>query len=81
LEANNRRLPFVCMRTILDTAGQDLTGAALADENGHVRLLAAAKTLIKNPAMVVEVARLVRNLRLAADSMTVALEAVLRRID
>jgi len=81
LEANNRQLPFVCMRTILDTAGQDLTGAVLADENGHVRLLAAAKTLIKNPTMIVGVARLIRNLRLATDSMAVALEAVLRRID
>ncbi len=76
LEAQRRGLPFVCMRTILDTAGEDVSGAQLADQNGHVRPLAAAKALITNPRMIIGVAHLLRNLRLATRSLASALEAV-----
>jgi len=79
-EAAARGIPFVAMRTIMDTVEHDLAGASLADENGKVRPLKAAATLIRNPAMVAGVIRLVRNLRQAADSMAVAVEAVTRQL-
>ena len=79
-EAAARNLPFVCVRTILDTAGEDLAGANFADENGNIRVKAAAKALITNPAMIAGVARLLRNLRIATNSMADTLAAVLRRI-
>ena len=78
IEADNHGLPFVHLRTIMDTAAQEVIGADLADENGKVRVMAAAKTLLKNPGKIVGVARLVRNLRLASTSMAVAIDAVAR---
>jgi adenosylhomocysteine nucleosidase len=80
LEAERRGLPFVCMRTILDTAAEDVVGARLIDQDGRVRPLAAARALITNPRLIIGVARLVRNLRLATHSMAAALEEVLPRL-
>jgi adenosylhomocysteine nucleosidase len=80
LEAERRGLPFVCMRTILDTATEDVVGARLADQDGRVRPLAAAKALITDPRMIIGVARLLRNLRLATYSMASALEVLLPRL-
>ena len=80
LEARRRGLPFVCMRTILDTAAEDVVGARLVDQDGHVRPLAAAKALITSPHMIIGVARLLKNLRLATNSMASALEVVLPRL-
>jgi len=76
LEAVARGIPFVAMRTIMDTVEHDLAGAGLADENGNVRPLKAAATLVRNPAMVAGVVRLMRNLRQATRSMALAIEAV-----
>jgi nucleoside phosphorylase len=81
LEAHRRGLPFVCMRTILDTAAQELAGAMLADEYGRVRPLAAAKALLSQPSIVAGALRLVRNLRIATDRLAAAAEAVLTRIE
>jgi nucleoside phosphorylase len=78
IDAHSRGLPFICMRTILDTAGEDLPVANLIDEHGHVRPFAAAKALIRHPGIVVGVARFGRNLRLATRSLAVATEAVFR---
>lgn len=80
LEAQRRGLPFVCMRTILDTAGEDVVGARLIDQEGRVRPLAATKALIASPRMIIGVAHLVRNLRLATHSLASTLEAVLPRL-
>jgi adenosylhomocysteine nucleosidase len=80
LEVSAHGLPFVCMRTILDTAEQDVAGAALADEEGHVRPLPALRALLTNPAMVVGVYRLVRALRLSTHSLAQSFEAVMRRV-
>jgi adenosylhomocysteine nucleosidase len=80
LEAERRGLPFVCMRTILDTASEDVIGARLIDQNGRVRPLTAAKALITNPRMIIGVGHLLRNLRLATRSLASALEAVLPRL-
>jgi adenosylhomocysteine nucleosidase len=80
LEAERRGLPFVCMRTILDTAGEEVIGARLVDQNGRVRPLAAAKALITSPRMIIGVGHLLKNLRLATHSLASALEAVLPRL-
>jgi hypothetical protein len=80
LEAQRRGIPFVCIRTILDTAGEDVVGAALADENGRVRPLAAAKAVISNPGLVAGAARLLRNLRLATNALAETLEIVVPEI-
>ena len=79
-EAAARGIPFVAMRTIMDTVDHDVAGATLADENGKVRPLKAAGALARNPAMVPGVIRLVRNLRQATQSMAVAIDAVTRRL-
>lgn len=81
LEAQRRSLPFVCMRTILDTAAEDVVGARLLNQDGRVRPLAAAKALVATPRMIIGVAHLVRNLRLATRSLASALEAVLPRLE
>lgn len=81
LEAERRGLPLVCMRTILDTAGEEVVGARLIDQNGRVRPLAAAQALITNPRMIIGVARLLKNLRLATNSLASTLETVLPRIE
>jgi len=80
LEAERRGLPFVCMRTILDPAGEDVVGARLVDQNGRVRQLAAARALITSPRMIIGVVRLLRNLRQATHSLASALEAILPRL-
>jgi nucleoside phosphorylase len=80
LEAQRRGLPFVCMRTILDTAEADIVGAQLVDQNGRVRAPAAAKALISSPRIIIGVAHLWRNLRLATRSMASALQAALPRL-
>jgi adenosylhomocysteine nucleosidase len=80
-EAAARGIPFVALRTIMDTVEHDLAGAGLADENGKVRPFKAAATLVRNPAMVAGVVRLVRNLRKAADAMAIAVEAVARSLE
>jgi nucleoside phosphorylase len=80
LEAATRGLPFVCMRTILDTVDQELVGARLADEYGHVRPRAALQALVTNPGIVVGLYRLLRNLRLSTHALANAFEQVARRI-
>jgi adenosylhomocysteine nucleosidase len=74
-EAAARGVPFVALRTILDTAAQNLEGAMLADEHGRVRALHAARALLGNPRLIGASFRLMRNLRLASASMAVAVEA------
>jgi len=80
-EAHRRSLPFVCLRTILDAAGDELAGAALADENGRVRPLAAARTMVTNPSMLIGAARLMRNLRSSTRILAAVTESVLQRLE
>jgi adenosylhomocysteine nucleosidase len=79
-EASARGIPFVAMRTIMDKVEHDLAAAGLADENGDVRPLKAAATLMRNPAMVAGVVRLMRNLRRATRAMALAIEAVMQPV-
>jgi adenosylhomocysteine nucleosidase len=74
-EAAARGLPFVVLRTIMDTAAQNLEGAMLADEHGRVRPLQAVRTLLGNPRLIGASLRLMRNLRVASASMAAAVEA------
>ncbi|MGH7880107.1 MAG: hypothetical protein ACREQD_11515, partial [Candidatus Binataceae bacterium] len=75
-EAARRGLPFVCVRTIMDTAAQDLEGAMLADDDGRIRVLKAARALIGSPRLIGASIHLMRNLRVAAASMADAVEVV-----
>jgi nucleoside phosphorylase len=77
LEAERRGIPFVCLRTIMDTATESIDGARLADENGRVKPLAAAAALISQPSLVLASMRLTRNLRAATRSMAQAVGAAL----
>ncbi|MGO9268112.1 MAG: hypothetical protein ACLQBA_25010 [Candidatus Binataceae bacterium] len=77
LEAVSRGIPFVCLRTIMDTATEGIDGAQLADENGRVKPLAAAAALIAQPRLVLSSMKLIRNLRAATRSMAEAISVVL----
>jgi adenosylhomocysteine nucleosidase len=77
LEAAKRELPFVCIRTIMDTAVDEIEGAYLADENGRVKHLAVAAALMTKPRLVISSMKLMRNLRTATRSMSDAVAAVL----
>jgi adenosylhomocysteine nucleosidase len=78
LESAKRDLPFVCIRTIMDTAVDEIEGAYLADEDGRVKHLAVAAALMTKPRLVIASMKLMRNLRAATRSMTEAIAAVLR---
>ncbi|HJU09568.1 MAG TPA: hypothetical protein VJ728_01760 [Candidatus Binataceae bacterium] len=78
LEAYRRGLPFVCMRTVLDTAAEDIAAAGFIDRDGRVQPLAAARTLVSSPRTVIQVFRLVRNLRIATNALALVVEAVVR---
>jgi adenosylhomocysteine nucleosidase len=80
-EAVARGIPFVAIRTIMDTVEHDLAGAGFADENGKVRPLKAAAALARNPAMVPGIIRMVRNLRKASEAMAVAVDAIAHRLE
>jgi hypothetical protein len=78
LEATRRKLPFVCLRTIMDTAVDEIEGAYLADENGRVRLRALGAALIRQPRLLTASIKLMRNLHAATRSMTEAVAACVK---
>jgi nucleoside phosphorylase len=80
-EAAVKGIPFACLRTILDTAIEDLPGASLADENGRVRPFAAAHAIVTNPAIITAGIRLLRNLKIAANAMGEAVAAAIKERD
>lgn len=77
LEAAKRKLPFVCIRTIMDTAIEEIEAAYLADENGRLNHLAVAAALMTKPRLVISSLKLMRNVRTATRSMTQAVAAIL----
>jgi adenosylhomocysteine nucleosidase len=77
LEAAAHGIPYVCLRTILDLASEDLMGAELAGEDGRVRPLTALRTIIRNPSVVTGGIRLLRNLRIATKAMGEAVATAL----
>lgn len=75
-EANARGLPFLAIRAVLDEVDDEVVGAAMADGAGNVRPLAATWYLIRNPATMLKLPRVIRNLSRATASIADALTAV-----
>jgi adenosylhomocysteine nucleosidase len=77
-EAYRCGLRFACVRAVLDTVDEEIVGAELAGPDGEVRPLAAASFVLRNPAAVVGLARMMRSLNRATAALATALEALSR---
>jgi adenosylhomocysteine nucleosidase len=75
-EAAARGHPFVAIRAVLDEVDDEVVGAEMADEDGNVRPLAATSYLIRNPATMLRLPRMMRNLSRATASIADALTAI-----
>ena len=71
-------LRFACVRAVLDTVDEEIVGAELAGPDGVVRPLAAASFVLRNPAAVIGLARMMRSLNRATAALAAALEALSR---
>lgn len=80
-EAASRRLPFACVRAILDMADEELEVAEVADADGRIRPLAAAGAILRKPGLAIGLARVMRNMSRATESLADALSAILREPD
>jgi len=78
-EAAARGLRFAVLRTVLDHIDDDIPAEELTDERGRLRPLHATAQLVRNPRTMFKLARLMRNLSLATESLADALEAVAYR--
>jgi len=75
-EADVRGLPFVAIRAVLDEVDDEVVGAAMADQDGNVKPLAATSYLLRNPATMLKLPRMMRNLSRATASIADALTAI-----
>jgi nucleoside phosphorylase len=75
-EATMRGLPFLAIRAVLDEIDDEVVGAAMADEDGNVRPLAATSFLLRNPATMLKLPRMIRNLSRATNAIADALTAI-----
>ena len=75
-EASVRGLPFVAIRAVLDEVDDEVVGAEMADEDGNVRPLAATSYLMRNPATMLKLPRMIRNLSRATAAIADALTAI-----
>jgi adenosylhomocysteine nucleosidase len=75
-EATARGLPFVAIRAVLDEVDDEIFGAEMADEDGNVKPLAATSFLLRNPATMLKLPRMIRNLSRATASISDALIAI-----
>jgi adenosylhomocysteine nucleosidase len=75
-EAAARGLPFIAIRAVLDEVDDEVVGAEMADEDGNVRPLAATSYLIRNPATMLKLPKMIRNLARATDAIADALTAI-----
>jgi adenosylhomocysteine nucleosidase len=75
-EAAARGIPFIAIRAVLDEVDDEVVGAEMADEDGNVRPMAATSYLIRNPATMLKLPRMMRNLSRATASIADALEAI-----
>ncbi len=75
-EAGVRGLPFLAIRAVLDEVDDEVVGAAMADEAGNVRPLAATSYLLRNPATMLKLPRMIRNLSRATAAIADALTAI-----
>lgn len=77
-EAYRCGVRFACVRAVLDTVDEEIVGAELAGPDGEVRPLAAAGFVLRNPAAMVGLARMMRSLNRATAVLAAALEALSR---
>jgi adenosylhomocysteine nucleosidase len=77
-EAGRRGVPFVSLRTILDAVGDEIVGPKI-DESGRVRALATAGGLMRNPAALLRIPRMMKNLSIATIALADALEEIIAR--
>jgi adenosylhomocysteine nucleosidase len=75
-EAAALGLPFVAVRAVLDEVDDEIVGAELADADGNVRPLAATSYLIRNPAAMLKLPKMIRNLSRATVSIADALTSI-----
>ncbi|HZC46571.1 MAG TPA: hypothetical protein VE243_08845 [Candidatus Acidoferrum sp.] len=75
-EAAARGLPFIAIRAVLDQVDDEVVGAGLADEDGNVRPLAATTFLLRNPAAMLQLPRMMRNLSRATAAIADGLIAI-----
>ena len=75
-EAAARGIPFVAIRAVLDAVDDEVVGAAMADHDGNVRPLAATSYLLRNPATMLKLPRMIRNLSRATTAIADALTAI-----
>ena len=75
-EATARGIPFVAIRAVLDEVDDEIFGAEMADEDGKVKPLAATSFLLRNPATMLKLPRMMRNLSRATASISDALIAI-----
>jgi adenosylhomocysteine nucleosidase len=75
-EAATRNIPFIAIRAVLDEIDDEIFGAEMADEDGNVKPLAATSYLIRNPATVLKLPKMIRNLSRATAAIADALTAI-----
>ncbi len=75
-EAAVRGLPFIAIRAVLDEVDDEVVGAAMADQDGNLRPLAATSFLLRNPATMLKLPRMIRNLSRATNAIADALTAI-----
>ena len=75
-EAAARGIPFVAIRAVLDEVDDELVGAEMADADGNVRPIAATAYLIRNPATLLKLPKMIRNLSRATAAIADALTAI-----
>ncbi|MFI5353836.1 MAG: hypothetical protein ACHQZS_12855 [Candidatus Binatales bacterium] len=78
LETAAHGIPFVCVRAVLDAVDDEVPAAELGGADGRVRPLAATTFLIRHPATLLKLPRLMRNLSRATASLAEALDALTR---
>jgi adenosylhomocysteine nucleosidase len=78
LEAAAQGMPFVCVRAVLDAVDDEIPAAELGGADGRVRPLAATSFLVRHPATLLKLPRLMRNLSRATAALADALEAIAR---
>ena len=76
VEAAARSLPFVVLRAVLDEVDDEVVGAEMVDDEGNVNPLGATAFLVRNPATVLKLPRMIRNLSRATTAIADALEAI-----
>jgi adenosylhomocysteine nucleosidase len=81
IEAAERGVPFVALRAISDTAGEDLPRVPMLDKEGRVRTGRLAAHLLTHPRDALKIPAMARNLSRATQALADALEAIARGID